>query len=150
MFQFKKVKKFGVGDYRLPPPPGDTNHSDATGVTYGNPSLRVSIRASLVIRHKFIHESYDIRTHSFSDIGSPTFGLLDTAILKSMFLHRQDDQHRGDYPVLNHQFYRSRELKISALSKKALSRELAYLQELIRKNLHAEGQDPESTKVSGV
>src|SRR6218665_2247361 len=41
--------------------------------------LRVSIRASLVIRHTFIHESYDFRTPSFSDIGSPTFGLLDTA-----------------------------------------------------------------------
>jgi len=41
----------------------------------------VSIWASLVIRHKFIHKSYDIRTSSFSDIGSPTFGLLVFLIL---------------------------------------------------------------------
>src|SRR6218665_3854905 len=27
-----------------------------------------------------IHESYDIWTPSFSDIGSPTFGLIDTAL----------------------------------------------------------------------
>jgi len=27
-----------------------------------------------------IHESYDIRAPRFSHIGSPTFGLLDTAI----------------------------------------------------------------------
>src|SRR6218665_3874499 len=38
--------------------------------------LRVSIRASLVTRHTFIHESYDFRTPSFLDIGGPTFGLI--------------------------------------------------------------------------
>ena len=38
-----------------------------------------------VIRHKFIHESYDIRTPSFSDIGSPTFGLLVFLILGRTF-----------------------------------------------------------------
>ena len=53
----------------------------------GREGFRVSIRVSLVIIHKFqldmsvIHEPYDIRTPSISHIGSPTFGLLDTAIL---------------------------------------------------------------------
>jgi len=37
------------------------------------------LRVSLVVRHKFIHESYDIQTPSFPHIRSPTFGLLDTA-----------------------------------------------------------------------
>jgi len=39
---------------------------------------------SFVIRHKFIHESCDIRTPSFPHIGSPTFGLLDTVKYKTV------------------------------------------------------------------
>ena len=36
----------------------------------------------LVIKQKFIHESYDIRTSSFPHIWNPTFGLIDTAYYK--------------------------------------------------------------------
>ena len=43
--------------------------------------LRVSIEASFVIRNTFIHVSYDFRTPSFSDSGSPTSGLLVFHIL---------------------------------------------------------------------